>query len=148
MSTDWDQLSGQYFELIGPPGATQSGPQLHSLNMAARALIGRAASALPKDSQIALAWFTTALQRDPQRWFVAKLMSVATPVPRTLLDPMLLAALLEPSPSASRAFVEPCVRTFGSAAVASRITALAGCPGVADHGGVAKAMYWISRAGV
>jgi len=147
MSTDWDQLAMQYFELLGSPGTVQSGVELHSLNMAVRNLIGRAASALPKDSQAALAWFTMALQRDPQRWFVAKLMSVATPVPRTLLDPMLLAALLEPNPSANRAFIEPCVRTFGSSEVASRITALAGAPGVAEHGGVDKVMYWVPQAG-
>lgn len=69
------------------------------------------------------------------------------PVPRTLLDPLLLAALLEPNPSANRLFIEPCVRTFGPSEVASRIAALSDHPGVAEHGGVDKAMYWVPRSG-
>lgn len=147
MSSSWDQLAEQYFELIGPSRASQSGAELHSRNMAVRDLIGRAASALPKDSPAALSWFTAALQRDPQRWFVARVMSVATPVPRALLDPLLLAALLEQNPSANRAFVDPCVRTFGAAEVASRIAVLASHPGVAEHSGLDKAMYWVPRVG-
>jgi hypothetical protein len=147
MSTNWDQLAEQYLELAGPPGTFQSGAELHSRNLAVRDFLGRVASALPKDSPAALSWFTAALQRDPQRWFVARVMSVAAPVPRTMLDPLLLAALLEPNPSANRVFVEPCVRTFGASEVASRIAALAGYPGVAEHGGVDKAMYWVPRAG-
>ena len=147
MSTNWDELAEKYSELTGPPGAFHSGDELHSRNMAVRDVLGRAASALPKDSPVALSWFITALQRDPQRWFVAKLMGVASPVPRTLLDPLVLAALLEPSPSENRVFIEPCVRTFGASEVASRIAALSGHSGVAEHGGADKAMYWVPRVG-
>jgi hypothetical protein len=145
MSINWDQLADQYTELATNPAT--SGDRLHSHNLATRDLIGRAASALPKDSQTALAWFITALQLQPQKWFVAEVMSVARPVPRTLLDPLLLAALLEPNPSANRAFVDPCVRTFGAAEVASRVRVLANYPGVAEHGGVDKVMYWVPRVG-
>ena len=147
MSINWDQLAKQYMELIGSAETLQYGTDLHARNTAVQDLLGRAASTLPKDSPSALSWFTSALQRDPDKWFVARLMSVATPVPRTLLDPLLVAALLESDPSANRVFVEPCIRTFGSSEVTSHIAALADYPGVAEHGGVDKVMYWVPRAG-
>ncbi|MBM3116081.1 hypothetical protein [Jeongeupia naejangsanensis] len=142
MSDNWNQLAVQYFHLISPTGEL-SEAEVHIRNMAVRDLIGRAAASLPKDNPIALSWFIDALQRDPDRLFVAQVMSVANPVPRCLLDPLLIAALLEPNPSASRAFVAPCVRSFGGPEVVTRIAALAGHPGVAEHGGVNKAMYWV-----
>ena len=147
MSINWDQLAKQYLELTGPAETLQYGPELHARNMAVQDLLGQAASSLPKDSASVMSWFASALQRDPDKWFVARLMSVATPVPRTLLDPLLVAALLESNPSANRVFVEPCIRTFGSSQVASHIAALADHPGVAEHGGVDKVMYWVPRAG-
>lgn len=67
MSTNWDHSAEQYLELAGPPGTFRHGPELHSRNVAIRDLLGRAASALPKDKSAALSWFTSTLQRDPQR---------------------------------------------------------------------------------
>jgi hypothetical protein len=142
MTRYWDELATEYRDLTAYAGRPISGEELHSLSEKVRALIGRAASNLPRDNSAALVWFISALQRAPEKWFVAKVMSVVTPVPSSLLEPMLLAALLEPDASACRVFVEPCLRTFGREAVVSRIESLAAYSGVAENDGVEKVGYW------
>ena len=133
---NWDNLAEEYFVL-----ANASPADADSI----RALVGRAASYLPGDNAEALSWFTSALQHSPQKWFVAKVMAMAKPVPKTMLDPLLVAALLEPNPSATRVFVEPCVRGFGTAQVAARIAQLADTPGATENDGVQKVMYWMPQ---
>ncbi|MGG6463677.1 hypothetical protein [Solilutibacter silvestris] len=147
MSTDWNELAKQYLELSGPPGTFQYGPDLHSRNMAMRDFLGRAASVFPKDNEIALSWFITALKSESQKWFVARLLSVVKPVPRTLLDPLLLAGLSEPNPSTNRAFIQPCVATFGSSEVSARIADLVQNQEVAEPSNMANAMYWAQQIG-
>ncbi|GAB3357592.1 hypothetical protein GCM10027430_27050 [Lysobacter tyrosinilyticus] len=139
MSIDWDNLAGQYQELVKAPVSSGS-------NESIRTLVGYAASKLPRDNPESLSWFISALQgRD--KWFVAKVMAMASPVPGALLDPLLLAALLERNPSANRYFVEPCVRTFGASRVEARIRDLSDAPGVAENRGVQNVMYWVPRVG-
>jgi hypothetical protein len=137
MSINWDNLAQEYWGLINVPGT--------GADASIRALVGRAASKFPKDNPEALSWFTSALQCSPQKWFVAKVMALITPLPHAMFDPLLLAALLEPNPSATRVFVEPCVRSFGAAQVETRVAQLSGTPGVAENDGVQKVMYWVPR---
>jgi hypothetical protein len=137
MRENWNSLAQQYLQLVS--AGTDTG--------AVRAFCGQAASALPKDNPAALAWFISALQNTRTKWFVAAVMAQAMPVPRTLLDPLLVAALLEPNPSANRLFIEPCVRTFGAAEVSAHVSALSTTPGVAEINGVRQAMYWVPRPG-
>jgi len=136
MEIDWDALADQYQELVNSP--TSSGK-----SNAIQKLIGKAASTLPKDNSESLAWFKSALSQSPNKWFVAKVMALATPVPRAMLDPLVLAALLEPNPSATKYLIEPCVRSFGAQTVKSRIQALSSEPGVSQNKGVDNAMYWL-----
>jgi len=139
MSTHWDNIATEYGELI-------SNPSNHSA-ASIRALIGSAASKLPRDNPESLSWFIAGLQNTPRKWFVAEVMASATPVPSTMLDPLLIAALLEPNPSATRVFVEPCVKGFGASEVEARLAQLASAPGVSENGGVQKVMYWVPRVG-
>lgn len=136
MEESWENMAAQYQELL------RGGATSESL----RSFRGRAASSLPRDSAHALSWFVSALQRSPQKWFVAAVMAEANPVPRTLLDPMVKAALLEPNPSSNRYFIDPCLRTFGAEQVISRINALSTTPGVAEHDGVRQVMYWVGQS--
>lgn len=136
MEIDWDALAHQYQELvISPTNSEQSS--------AIQKLIGKAASTLPKDNSESLTWFRSALNQSPNKWFVAKVMALAKPVPRSMLDPLVLAALLEPNPSATKNFIEPCVRSFGVKTVKNRIQALSNEPGVSQNDGVQKATYWL-----
>ena len=105
MEIDWDAVALQYHELVSSPTSSEQ-------SSAIQKLIGKAASKLPKDDSESLAWFKSALNQSPSKWFAAKVMALAAPVPRSLLDPLVLAALIEPNPSATKKFLEPCVRSF------------------------------------
>ncbi|MDU9408573.1 hypothetical protein RTH74_13310 [Pseudomonas sp. zfem001] len=140
MEIDWDALANQYQELVNSPTSSEQ-------SNAIQKLIGKAASTLPKDNSESLAWFKSALNQSQSKWFVAKVMALATPVPRSMLDPLVLAALLEPNPSATKNLIEPCVRSFGAQTVKSRIQALSNEPGVSQNNGVEKATYWLPSIG-
>ena len=140
MEIDWDALANQYQELVNSPTSSEQ-------SSAIQKLIGKAASMLPKDNSESLAWFKSALNQSQSKWFVAKVMALATPVPRSMLDPLVLAALLEPNTSATKNLIEPCVRSFGAQTVKSRIQALSNEPGVSQNNGVEKATYWLPSIG-
>ena len=140
MEIDWDALANQYQELVNSPTSSEQ-------SNAIQKLIGKAASTLPKDNSESLAWFKSALNQSQSKWFVAKVMALATPVPRSMLDPLVLAALLEPNPSATKNLIEPCVRSFGAQTVKSRIHALSNEPGVSQNNGDEKATYWLPSIG-
>jgi hypothetical protein len=140
MEIDWEALAKQYQVLVNSP--TSSGQ-----NDAIKKLIGGAASTLPKDNSESLAWFISSLNQSPNKWFVAKVMALAAPVPQSMFDPLVLAALLEPNPSATRNFIEPCVRSFGTQAVRNRIKALSNEPGVTQNNGVENTTYWLPSVG-
>jgi hypothetical protein len=140
MEIDWDALANQYQELVNSPTSSEQSDAIQKL-------IGKAASTLPKDNSESLAWFKSALNKSQRKWFVAKVMALATPVPRSMLDPLVLAALLEPNPSATKNLIEPCVRSFGAQTVKNRIQALSNEPGVSQNNGVEKATYWLPSIG-
>lgn len=138
MNVDWDELASRYTQLANAEHAT------HANLAAIKGILGRASSALPRDTAVALAWFEGALTDAPKKWFVAKVMENTNPVPRSLLDPLLKAALKEPNLSANRLFIEPCIRTFGAQTVRARICELASDPKVNYGEGLANAMYWVN----
>jgi hypothetical protein len=140
MEIDWDALANQYQELVNSPTSSEQSDAIQKL-------IGKAASTLPKDNSESLAWFKSALNKSQSKWFVTKVMALATPVPRSMLDPLVLAALLEPNPSATKNLIEPCVRSFGAQTVKNRIQALSNEPGVSQNNGVEKATYWLPSIG-
>ncbi|MBN3781109.1 hypothetical protein G3O06_26720 [Burkholderia sp. Ac-20345] len=138
MNVDWDELANRYTQLANVERAT------HANLAAIKGILGQASSALPRDTAVALAWFEGALTDAPKKWFVAKVMENTNPVPRSLLDPLLKAALKEPNPSANRLFLEPCIRTFGPQTVRARICELANAPDAEYGDGLSHAMYWIN----
>lgn len=140
MEMDWDSLADQYKELVNSSVSSEQ-------SYAIQKLIGKAASNLPKDNSESLVWFKSALSQSPSKWFVARVMALATPVPRSMLDALVLAALLEPNPSATKNFIEPCVRSFGAKTVKNRIQALSNEPGVRQNKGVENATYWLPSIG-
>lgn len=140
MDIEWDGLADRYVQLI------KAGPKSQPELTVIEDFLGKAASAFPRDSDSALAWFAAALTEPPRKWFVAKILERVNPVPRTLLDPLLVAALREPNPSANRVFVEPCVRTFGAPAVKARLNELAMQSEENDGESLANALYWVGRA--
>ncbi|UIY62130.1 hypothetical protein [Burkholderia cepacia] len=140
MNVDWDEMANRYTQLASIERIS------HTDLVAIKGILGRAASALPKDTPVTLAWFEAALTDSPKKWFVAKVMERTNPVPRCLLDPLLKAALKEPNPSANRVFITPCLRTFGPQIVRARICELASAPEGDYRDGLANALYWINRS--
>jgi hypothetical protein len=140
MDIEWDSLADRYVQLI------KAGPKSQLELTAIDDFLGKAASAFPRGGDSALAWFVAALTEPPRKWFVAKILERVNPVPRTLLAPLLMAALGEPNPSANRVFVEPCVRTFGAQAVKARLNELAMQSEENDGESLANALYWVGRS--
>ena len=136
--SDWAHLSAEYMALLSA--------DLHLPAWEpdkAKSLAGKVAAQLPRDTPSKLQWFIEALTRDSDKWFVAAVMSKANPMPRTLFEPLVLAALLESNVSSNRWLVEPCIRSFGVEAVTEKMLALASHPRVVENDGVNKLRYWI-----
>lgn len=137
MDIDWDDLANRYVQLI------EARPRSQHEHLAIDDFLGKAAATFPKSTSSDLAWFIAALNEVPKKWFVAKMLERVSPVPRLLFDPLLVAALEEPNPSANRVFIAPCVRTFGSDAVKTRLHELATQSERHSAESVARAMYWV-----
>ncbi|ARD22784.1 hypothetical protein [Shewanella japonica] len=110
-----------------------------------RKLIGKISSNFPKDNSYSLAWFTAALIDSEKKWFVVKLLEKVNPVPKSLFDDLVLAALMEHDPSFNRWFIEPCIKSFGKEQVTAKIMQFASHPQVVENQGVNKVMYWVPR---
>jgi hypothetical protein len=110
-----------------------------------RQLCGKIASNFPRDNPESLAWFTAALFDDEKKWFVAKLLEKVNPVPKSLFDDLVLAALSETDPSFNKWFIVPCIKTFGQDKVKSQVMLFATHPQVIENDGVNKIMYWLPR---
>lgn len=67
----------------------------------------------PPSTQEDVAWFVSVLHDDQRKYFVAFVLQEPRKVPEVLYEPVMLAAIREPDPSKDRAFVEPCMETFG-----------------------------------
>ena len=61
-----------------------------------------------------LAWLTKALKDPHKKWFVAAIAARTEHLADNLFLPLMRAAIEEVNPSANRAFVEPCMRTYGA----------------------------------
>jgi hypothetical protein len=136
---NWEEIADRYTALISDTRDRAT------LNHKLDALFGEVASAMPRDNPGALEWFIQALGRPSHQFFVAQVLMRVSPLPRTLVDPLLRAALLVKDASAPRVFIKLAVRAIGADAVHRRLSALASEPGVAENDGLNKARYWVGR---
>ncbi|WP_027710161.1 hypothetical protein [Zooshikella ganghwensis] len=133
---NFDELAKEYFEAFDLKDRNMS-------HHAIQKIVNSVASNLPKDNPEALSWFIAALKDPQKKWFVAKVMEKVMPVPISLLDDLVLAALLEPNPSNNKLFVLPCVKTFGADQVRKRMVELSNYPGVKENNGFDMVSYWV-----
>ncbi len=87
-------------------------------------------------------WLTEALADAERKWFVARVFEIHA-VPRRLLGPMLRAGVLEPNPSANRAFIEPCVKSLGARRVLEGLLRYLESGTDIEKAGAASALYWV-----
>ena len=67
----------------------------------------------PPSSQEDMTWFRNALAHEQLKFFAAFVLQAPREVPEALYEPMLRAAVHERDPSKNRAFINPCIETFG-----------------------------------
>jgi hypothetical protein len=86
-------------------------------------------------------WLREALA-DPERKLFVALVFKFQPVPKRLFGPMLRAGVLERNPSFNRAFIEPCVRSFGGRSVLEQLARFLETGTDIEKAGAASALYW------
>jgi hypothetical protein len=131
-----DELAAEYNEAIV---AEDKNAAHHKINEITKIV----ASNFPRDNPEKLAWFTAALQDKRKKWFVAKVMSKVNPIPKSLLQDMVLASMLEPNPSSNKFLVLPCVTTFGKEIVKEAMLKYSAHPQVVENDGFNKVAYWV-----
>jgi hypothetical protein len=141
MNTDWLELAERYSRLST---SIPIGDAAHTIHEEINSLIGLAASRFPRDKSPDLEWHIRALEHPSHKWFVTKVVGRLSPLPSTLFDPLLTAALREANPSATQFWVNSCVKAFGGNAVLARSEQLAK---LHEHGdtGLANIRYWVPR---
>ena len=99
-------------------------------------------SHFPKDTPNALQWWIEALADEQKKWFVARVMEHRHPLPQSLLAPMIRAGVREPDPSRNRAFIQPCVQTFGGISVQQQLLHYVQQGTNPEKAGAMKALFW------
>ena len=87
-------------------------------------------------------WLAEALNDDRRKRFVAAFFK-SYPVPRRMLKQMLLAGVLEKSPSYNRDFIQPCVQSFGPETVLIQLLEYLESGTNEEKAGAANAIYWV-----
>ncbi len=102
----------------------------------------------PPSSQEDVAWFRNALEHEQRKFFAAFVFQKSRGVPEVLYETMIRAAVYERDPSKNRAFVEPCVATFGLRRVSETLFERFENGSDQEKTGVVQAMYHAGLIGV
>ncbi|ATQ75146.1 hypothetical protein CR152_11920 [Massilia violaceinigra] len=86
-------------------------------------------------------WLANGLRDCRRRLFVALVFKLQ-PVPKRLLAPFIDAAVRELNPARSKFYVLPCVRTWGTMAVVTRLLATFESGSNEEQCGAVSALYW------
>jgi hypothetical protein len=87
-------------------------------------------------------WLIQALNDERRKWFVVFVLNTAGNTPKSLFAPMIRAAIYELNPSANRAFIEPCLHTFGHRKVYEALLDYLKSGSNFEKAGAARAVYW------
>ena len=136
---DLDNLADEYLKALALKDLNESHHKI-------RVIVKEIARNLPKDKLGNFEWFAAALKDSSKKWFVAKIIEKVSPVPKALLDDLVLAAMLEDNPSLNKLFIIPCVKTFGPKLVKERMALFSNHPKVIEVNGFAQTEYWVTDA--
>jgi len=98
----------------------------------------------PPSSQEDVTWFKNALENEQRKFFVAFVLKEPHKVPETLYESMMRAAVYERDPSKNKAFVKPCIVTFGLRRVNETLLEWFERGSDLEKAGSVQAMYWAS----
>ena len=102
----------------------------------------------PPSSQDDITWFQNALERQERKFFVAFVLKEPRKVPEILYELMMRAAVYERDPSKNRAFVQPCVATFGLHCVNETLLQWFESGSDLEKAGAVQALYHLGLVGV
>ena len=88
------------------------------------------------------AWLESSLADDQLKWFVAAIFDRES-LPRRLLPAMVRAAVLERNVSNNRAFIDPCLRTYGLAKIKPIVDEYLVSEIAGAASGAERLQYWL-----
>lgn len=97
----------------------------------------------PPSSEEDITWFKNALAHEQLKFFAAFALHPPREVPEALYEPMLRAAVRERDPSKNRAFVNPCIETFGRKRVNETLLEWFENGSDPDKAGAVQALYHV-----
>ncbi len=128
----WEEIYLRYREARARGG---NGPYLQP-----ESVQNRVARNTPDDWQ----WLISSLDDNERKWFVADVFRFQQ-LPEQLLVPMLRAGVMERDPSRNRAFIDPCVQTYGAARTCTALLKYLENGTNEEKAGAASALYWAWR---
>ena len=87
-------------------------------------------------------WIESSLEDSDRKWFVAAIFDRES-LPRRLLPAMVRAAVLERNVSNNRAFIDPCLRTYGLARVKPLVDEYLDSDVPGAPSGAERLQYWL-----
>ena len=147
--TVWDEYFARYRNLPVWSPAVDDDDQWEDQRAAMEeTLVADFSAHYPLSSQEDISWFRNALEHEQRKFFVAFVLKEPHKVPETLYESMMRAGVYERDPSKNRAFVEPCVATFGLRRVSETLLEWFENGSDQEKAGAVQAMYHVGLIGV
>jgi hypothetical protein len=147
--TVWDEYFARYRNLPVWSPAVDDDDQWEDQRAAMEeTLVADFSAHYPLSPEEDISWFRNALEDEQRKFFVAFVLKEPHKVPEALYESMMRAAVYERDPSKNRAFVEPCVRTFGLRRVSETLLEWFENGSDQEKAGAVQAMYHVGLIGV
>jgi hypothetical protein len=142
--TGWDEYFARYRDLpVWSPEVDDDDQREEQRTAMEESLVADFSVHYPPSSVEDIAWFRNALQHEQRKFFVAFVHREPRKVPEALYETMIRAAVYERDPSKNRAFVDPCVRTFGLRRVSETLLEQFENGSDQEKAGAVQAMYHV-----
>jgi len=147
--TVWDEYFTRYRDLpVWSPEVDDDNQYEERRTAMEESLVADFSAHYPPSSQEDVTWFRNALEDEQRKFFVAFVLKEPRKVLETLYEPMMRAAIYERDPSKNRAFVLPCVATFGLYRVSGTLLERFETGSDLEKAGAVQAMYHVGLISV
>jgi hypothetical protein len=147
--TVWDEYFSRYRDLpVWSPEVDDDNQYEEQRTAMEESLVADFSAHYPPSSQEDVTWFRNALEDEQRKFFVAFVLEEPRKVLETLYEPMMRAAIYERDPSKNRAFVLPCVATFGLCRVSGTLLEWFATGSDLEKAGAVQAMYHVGLISV
>lgn len=147
--TVWDKYLARYRDLpVWFPEVDDHDQYEDQRKAMEESLVADFTAHYPPSSLEDVAWFRNALEHEQRKFFAAFVVQEPRKVPEVLYEPMVRAAVYERDPSKNRAFVVPCVASFGLLRVSETLLEWFENGSDLEKAGAVQAMYHVGLIGV